>query len=92
MLETNVIYNEDCIEGMKKLPDNSVDLILTDPPYRTTSRGHGGNSGGMAQKDIFNRGDVFENNEVKILALHENDVFSSGDTVLDLAFAIGVKM
>jgi len=32
-LETNVIYNEDCIEGMKKLPDNSMDLVLTDPPY-----------------------------------------------------------
>ena len=32
-MKTNVIYNEDCLEGMKKLPDNSVDLILTDPPY-----------------------------------------------------------
>ena len=32
-MKTNVIYNEDCLEGMKKLPDNSVDLVLTDPPY-----------------------------------------------------------
>ena len=32
-METNVIYNEDCLEGMKKLPDDSVDLVLTDPPY-----------------------------------------------------------
>ena len=23
----------DCIEGMKQLPDNSIDMILTDPPY-----------------------------------------------------------
>lgn len=23
----------DCIEGMKKLPDNSIDLVITDPPY-----------------------------------------------------------
>jgi DNA modification methylase len=30
-LETNVIYNEDCLIGMKKLPDNSIDLVLTDP-------------------------------------------------------------
>lgn len=29
----NKIYNEDCIKGTKKIPDNSVDLILTDPPY-----------------------------------------------------------
>jgi len=29
----NTIQCMDCIEGMKKIPDNSVDLILTDPPY-----------------------------------------------------------
>lgn len=28
-----VIFNADCIDSLKKLPDNSVDLILTDPPY-----------------------------------------------------------
>lgn len=27
------IYNEDCLEGMKKIPDGSVDVIITDPPY-----------------------------------------------------------
>ncbi|QXV86330.1 cytosine specific DNA methyltransferase [Staphylococcus phage SAPYZU_15] len=32
-LELNKIYNEDCLEGMKKIPDNSIDLIVTDPPY-----------------------------------------------------------
>lgn len=32
-METNVIYNEDCYEGIKKIPDKSVDLIITDPPY-----------------------------------------------------------
>ncbi len=29
----NTIQNEDCLEGFKKIPDNSVDLILADPPY-----------------------------------------------------------
>ncbi|HUM44479.1 MAG TPA: hypothetical protein PKI14_16165 [Fervidobacterium sp.] len=29
-LETNVIYNEDCLEGMKVIPDNSIDLIVTE--------------------------------------------------------------
>jgi len=28
-----MIYNEDCLEGMKKLADGSVELIATDPPY-----------------------------------------------------------
>lgn len=28
-----IIYNGDCIEIMKSIPINSIDLILTDPPY-----------------------------------------------------------
>lgn len=32
-MELNKIYNGDCLEMMKKLPDNSIDLIFTDPPY-----------------------------------------------------------
>ncbi|MCY8754799.1 DNA-methyltransferase [Bacillus haynesii] len=32
-LELNRIYQRDCIEGMRMLPDNSVDLIVIDPPY-----------------------------------------------------------
>ncbi len=27
------IYNEDCLVGMKKLADGSIDFILTDLPY-----------------------------------------------------------
>ena len=29
----NKIYNENCLTGIAKIPDNSIDLILTDPPY-----------------------------------------------------------
>ena len=47
MLELNHLYNMDCMEGMKQIPDNSIDLVVTDPPYKTTSRGNAGNSGGM---------------------------------------------
>lgn len=32
-IQINNIYNEDCLEGMKRISDNSVDCILTDPPY-----------------------------------------------------------
>lgn len=32
-MERNRIYNMDCVEGLRKLPDNSVDLIVTSPPY-----------------------------------------------------------
>jgi site-specific DNA-methyltransferase (adenine-specific) len=33
----NKILNGECLEEMKKLPDNCVDMILTDPPYGTTA-------------------------------------------------------
>ena len=33
VLERNRIYNMDCVEGMKLLPDCSIDLTVTSPPY-----------------------------------------------------------
>ena len=33
MIELNKIYNEDCLEGMKAIQDNSIDLAVADPPY-----------------------------------------------------------
>lgn len=33
MIELDTIYNQDCLEGLKALPDKSIDLILTDPSY-----------------------------------------------------------
>ena len=29
----NMIHNRDCGEGMKRLPDNCIDLTVTSPPY-----------------------------------------------------------
>ena len=29
----NVVYNMDCMEGMKDYPDNYFDLAIVDPPY-----------------------------------------------------------
>ena len=58
------IYNKDCLDVLKNIPDNSIDLIVTDPPYLTTSRGNSGNSGGMLQKDINKKGRVFTHNNI----------------------------
>lgn len=33
MLEINKIYQGDCLEIMRQIDDNSIDLVLTDPPY-----------------------------------------------------------
>lgn len=32
-MELNKIYNEDCVEGMKKLENEVIDLTVTSPPY-----------------------------------------------------------
>lgn len=31
------LLNGDCLELMKDVPDNSIDMVLTDPPYGTTA-------------------------------------------------------
>ena len=33
MLDFNKIYNEDYLVGLQRVPDKSVDLVVTDPPY-----------------------------------------------------------
>lgn len=32
-MDINKIYNMDCLEGMKNIPDKSIDLVITSPPY-----------------------------------------------------------
>lgn len=36
------IFNNDCMEVLKKLPEKSVDLVVTDPPYIVKTEGGGG--------------------------------------------------
>ena len=38
-MSSTTLYNGDCLEIMKNIPSNSIDLIITDPPYRMTKRG-----------------------------------------------------
>jgi len=42
-LEINKIYNMDCIEGMKHIPSNTVDLVITDPPFAIDFKAKRGN-------------------------------------------------
>lgn len=35
-MEIDTIYNMDCLEGMKAIPDGSVDAVICDLPYGTT--------------------------------------------------------
>ena len=37
MIELDKIYNEDCLQGMKRIADGAVDCIISDLPYGTTA-------------------------------------------------------
>jgi site-specific DNA-methyltransferase (adenine-specific) len=53
-LEINKIYCMDCIEGMKKLAENSIDSVVTDSPYELEFMGKKWDSSGIAfNKDMW---------------------------------------
>lgn len=54
----------DCITELKKLPDKSIDLIVTDPPYPITKKGCAGNTGGMMATKATMQGKIFEHNSI----------------------------
>ena len=61
------IFNEDFKEVFKQLPDNYADLIVTDPPYKTTKRGLSKNTttGGLVRSELGRQGKIFKHNDVK---------------------------
>lgn len=48
--KSGMLFNADCIEVMKEMENESIDLIVTDPPYKVTARGCAGNSGECYKK------------------------------------------
>lgn len=39
MIGEDNIYHMDCVEGMSQMPDDSVDLVIADPPYNLSKGG-----------------------------------------------------
>ena len=50
------LQNGNFKELIKAVADKSVDLIVTDPPYKTTKRGNSGGTGGMCKNSDFIKG------------------------------------
>lgn len=59
------LYNEDCIETIKYIKDKSIDLIVTDPPYKLTARGSSGTMGGYWKGTKAKKGIVFKYNDIE---------------------------
>jgi len=51
MLGLNKIYQGDCLEVMKEIPDKSIDLIITSPPYNLGKYHHTGSKRTQAYED-----------------------------------------
>ena len=49
MIPLDTIYNQDCIEGMRGMPDGCVDLCIADPPYAFKATTGGGAFGSMSE-------------------------------------------
>jgi site-specific DNA-methyltransferase (adenine-specific) len=65
-LELNKIYNEDCILGMKKIKDNTADIIICDPPYNI-GKDFGNNSDKQKMDDYLLWCDEWINECLRIL-------------------------
>ena len=53
----------DCLERMKEIPDGTVDMVLTDPPYRVISGGNKSNET-LSRSLGGNDGKIFKHNNI----------------------------
>ncbi len=80
MIELNKIYNEDCLETMSRMEDESIDLVITSPPYNKA--GYEGFIRKRHEKDVWKRRNIdydedaskdflkeeeYQNNQIKVL-------------------------
>jgi site-specific DNA-methyltransferase (adenine-specific) len=66
------LFNNDCLKVLEVIPDNSIDLIVTDCPYRVMAHGGSNNPNvklcsGILKHDnqYVRQGKIFKNNDIK---------------------------
>lgn len=53
-MTTDVLYNQNCLVGMSDIPNESIDCVVTDTPYKIVGGGcspHGGNPKGILNRE-----------------------------------------
>lgn len=76
-MQLNRIYHEDCLVGLKQITTESIDLVVTDMPYKICAGGcspHGGNPKGILKRereyvaddsaDVVRAGKLFKHNDI----------------------------
>ena len=66
MLEINKVYNMDCLIGLKEMPSESVDLCVTDCPYKVIGGGNKDRGTNGFPNSVLNRNDgkIFDFNDI----------------------------
>lgn len=65
-MELDIIHNADCLDILRDMPSESIDLIVTDPPYKIIPRGSVGTMSGYVTRKKAMRGTVFDYNDIDI--------------------------
>ena len=78
-MRLNYIDNIDCLEGLKEIPDKSVDLVVTDPPY-FLSMGHAGSKTNAQNSEQLNSNRAF--NDLAICTPFYKQLFAEYARVL----------
>ena len=84
-MEINVIHNKDCVEGVNELPDNSIDLVITSPPYFNSAKKYQRGTGIHYSKDVGEPLYVIQNVSRWIFDVLKDDGFYC----LNLGFSYG---
>lgn len=77
-METDKLYDQDCLAGLKNVTTESIDLVVTDMPYKIVGGGcspHGGNPKGILKRereyvaddraDVVRAGKLFQHNDIQ---------------------------
>jgi site-specific DNA-methyltransferase (adenine-specific) len=78
------LYNANCLEKLKDIEDNSIDLILTDPPYKIIQ----GGCSNIKRKDeaggIFNKRNTFTKDDAKTGKLFKHNDIKFSEWLYDI--------
>lgn len=89
----NKVFNENCLETMKRMPDKSIDLVLTDPPYGINIAKKGSVGGGTKKNPSKNFGAKNWDNEIpskeifeQIFRISKNQIIFGGNYFIEYLY------
>lgn len=82
MFELNKLYNMDCMDAMREIPDNFFELAVCDPPYGINKKFKGGKTGKMNFNEIVNKAWDFTPKQeyfIELFRISKNQIIWGGN-------------